>query len=66
MVSNMDKEVRITLRMPDDLHGVIVSIAERNKTSLNGQIVTMLRRCLSDNVRIESLEARIAALESQR
>lgn len=59
----MENEIRITLRLPADLHGDIVAIADRYKTSLNGQIVTMLRQWFSNDARFAELEQRLEALE---
>lgn len=61
----MQNEIRITLRIPADLHGDIVAIAERYKTSLNGQIITMLRDWFTQENRFAELERRIATLESR-
>lgn len=61
----MENEIRITLRLPPDLHSAIVEVADRYKTSLNGQIVTMLRQWFSNDARFVELEQRIASLESR-
>ncbi|GAA0913934.1 Arc family DNA-binding protein [Streptomyces thermoalcalitolerans] len=36
------KEVRITLRLPADLHAWLVAVAKRNRRSLNSEIVHRL------------------------
>jgi hypothetical protein len=60
-----ENEVRITLRLPKDLHGDIIELNERYKTSLNGQIVTMLRDWFSSDRRFSELERRIETLEGR-
>jgi hypothetical protein len=39
----MNDEVRITLRIPSDLHDALVAAATADSRSLNGQIVHSLR-----------------------
>ena len=61
----VENETRITLRLPNDLHGDIVALTERYKTSLNGQIVIMLRDWFTSEHRFSELERRLAAVESR-
>lgn len=42
MVEGMDDEVRITLRLPADLHAWLVSKAKHARRSLNSEIVHRL------------------------
>lgn len=61
----MEKEIRITLRLPQDLHGDIVALTTRYSTSLNGQIVTMLRDWFTTENRFAEMDNRLKALESK-
>ena len=36
----------VTVRMPDDLHAQLVALAEREKRSLNGQILSVLEKAV--------------------
>lgn len=44
----MDDDVRVTLRLPDDVHKDIVEIATSEDRSLNQQIVHFLRLKIAD------------------
>lgn len=61
----MENEIRITLRLPGDLHSAILATSSRYGTSLNGQIVTMLRDWYSNESRFAEMDARLKALESK-
>ena len=58
-------DIKLTMRLPVDIHERIAQLAEQNKTSLNGQIVTMLRDWFDGDDKFSALEARIAALEQR-
>jgi hypothetical protein len=48
MKTQSDKEnVRITLRLPADLHATLQQLAEQDKRSLNSQIVLLLETAVS-------------------
>jgi predicted HicB family RNase H-like nuclease len=36
----------ITLRLPDDLHALVVAAADQDERSLNGEIIWLLRQAL--------------------
>ena len=40
------KEVRVTLRLPADLHAALRQLAERDDRSLNREIVALLRAAI--------------------
>ncbi|HLU74353.1 MAG TPA: Arc family DNA-binding protein [Nonomuraea sp.] len=40
--------MRITLRLPDDVHALVVARAETERRSLNSQIVHLLETALAD------------------
>ncbi|TGV10792.1 Arc family DNA-binding protein, partial [Alcaligenaceae bacterium 429] len=40
----MDQTVRITLRLPSDLHEALTKTAEKNNRSMNGEIVALLQK----------------------
>lgn len=61
----MENEVRVTLRLPADLHSDISALANRFGSSLNTQIVTMLRQWFTNDTRFSELEQRMAALEKR-
>jgi hypothetical protein len=44
---DMAEAVRMLLRLPPDLHAVLVERARLNERSLHGQIVYLLRRALA-------------------
>ncbi len=39
-------DIRITLRLPEDLHLLITQTASKEERSLNGQIIYLLKRAL--------------------
>lgn len=39
-------QIRITLRLPEELHQMIAELARRDLRSLNAEIVTLLRRAI--------------------
>ncbi|WP_084966065.1 Arc family DNA-binding protein [Thermoactinospora rubra] len=43
--------IRITLRLPDDLHALVTAAAERDRRSLNAEILYLLEKGLSDDGR---------------
>jgi hypothetical protein len=43
----MTEAVRLLLRLPPDLHAVLVAMAKREQRSLHGQIVYLLRKAVS-------------------
>jgi hypothetical protein len=53
-------DVRLTLRVPTDLHALLAQSARADQRSLNGQIVFLLRQTLA------AATARRAARESLR
>jgi len=65
----MSDEIRITLRLPVNVHVIVKNSAERNKRSLNEEIVTALTAHydVADEIRkrLEQLERAVAALESR-
>ena len=42
----MDNEKKITIRMPAELHQVVVEISEKDNRSLNGEIITLLQEAI--------------------
>jgi hypothetical protein len=44
----MENEVRVTVRLPGELHAQIVALAADEDRSLNSQIVNLLRRALAE------------------
>lgn len=44
-------QIRITLRLPEDLHQAISELAKRDLRSLNAEIVTLLRLALEEKKR---------------
>ena len=42
----MERHVKLTLRIPDDLHGRIVDLAKRERRSLNSEITILLENAL--------------------
>jgi hypothetical protein len=40
------KEIAITIRVPEDLHGKVVALAESEMRSLNGQFCYLIREGL--------------------
>lgn len=61
----LENEVRVTLRLPGDLHSAIIATSARFGTSLNGQIVTMLRDWYATELRFAEMDSRLKALESK-
>jgi hypothetical protein len=43
--------IRITLRLPDDLHAQVTAAAERDRRSLNAEILYLIEKGLSDDGR---------------
>jgi hypothetical protein len=43
----MERHVKLTLRIPDDLHGRIVDLAKRERRSLNSEITVLLEIALT-------------------
>lgn len=66
----MSDEIRITLRLPVNVHTTVKNSAEKNKRSLNEEIVTALTAHydVTDEIRkrLEQLEKSVAALESKQ
>lgn len=60
----MEDEVRITLRLPSDLHAQLVKLTEENKTSLNGQIVTMLREWFNAEEILDTMMVKLINIEN--
>ena len=56
MVEKNEDEVRMTLRLPSDLHRHLVALAARERRSLHAQIVYLLERALEDT-EVEGKEA---------
>ena len=56
-------EIRITFRLPDDLHAKVQASAAKNWRSLNAEIVAIISGALDDqrdiNQRVEALEAAV-------
>ncbi len=48
MVEKNEDEVRMTLRLPSDLHRHLVALAARERRSLHAQIVYLLERVVED------------------
>jgi hypothetical protein len=46
MLETVAGEVKLLLRLPPDLHAVLVELARRETRSLNGQLVHMLRQAV--------------------
>ena len=46
--SDMEDEVRLTLRLPATLHQQIVALARRDRRSLNGELVFLLERAAAE------------------
>lgn len=45
-----EKTVRMTLRLPEKLHDVLVAAAERDRRSLNAEIVVRLERSIAQEI----------------
>jgi hypothetical protein len=43
----MDRDVKLTLRIPDDVHRRIVALAKRERRSMNSQITVLLEIALA-------------------
>jgi hypothetical protein len=43
----MDRDVKLTLRIPDDVHRRIVALAKRERRSMNSQITVLLEIALT-------------------
>jgi hypothetical protein len=48
--------VKITLRLPDDLHDAIAEIANQKDRSLNAQIIRALRHCVAMEKQTDATE----------
>lgn len=48
-----ENEVRITIRLPQELHKRLVEFAKHERRSLNSEMVTMLERVASDRWNVQ-------------
>jgi predicted HicB family RNase H-like nuclease len=44
----MEHEVRLTVRLPAELHRRVVELARRDRRSLNGELVWLLERAAAE------------------
>jgi predicted HicB family RNase H-like nuclease len=42
----MEKEVKLTVRIPETVHGRLADLAKRERRSLNAQLVVLLEQAL--------------------
>ena len=50
----MDRDVKLTLRIPDDVHRRIVALAKRERRSMNSQITVLLELALGQSESVQS------------
>lgn len=44
----MSNDKRVTIRIPADLHALIVKAAEQDTRSINGEIIALLQKAIAD------------------
>jgi len=54
-------DVRVTFRLPEDLHAQVVVLARRHLRSLNAELVYLLRDAVAQNLEADSPTARSAS-----
>jgi hypothetical protein len=51
----MTDDIKITVRLPAELHKTIAQVATAEQRSLNGQIIWLLNRAISQNIVITEI-----------
>jgi len=50
----MEKDVKVTVRIPETVHGRLADLAKRERRSLNAQLVVLLEQALGTRPTTES------------